>query len=249
MTDVGVAGTRTGATAVARGVTAEVGCAGRAVRVASPPPDPGVARLAGVPGGDVAIARAVAVTSPGDATPWSRDDGWISNSQATKSTVQTTRMPINARSKVRRVIPYPFISCPVVRSISRAAVFRAWTEPDSLAQWWWPARFGTVYEVDLRVGGRYRFKTVDVPSIGVLDVGGVFLAIHAPERLVYTWRWAGERTETRITVDFHDHGERTEVVLAHQGFPDAEGRDNHAMGWTDCLDRLDVLIQSDARPG
>ncbi len=131
----------------------------------------------------------------------------------------------------------------------RAAVFRAWTEPDRLARWWWPARFGTVYEVDLRVGGRYHFKTLDVPGMGVLEVGGVFLEVRAPERLVYTWRWAGEETRTRVAIDFHDRGESTEVVLTHQGFAGAEERGNHAVGWTDCLDRLDDLIQGNTPAG
>jgi len=131
----------------------------------------------------------------------------------------------------------------------REAAFRAWTEPDALAQWWWLARFGTVYDVDLRVGGHYRFKTVDVPGMGVLEVGGVFLEVRAPERLIYTWRWAGDETETRVTVEFRDQDDRTEVVLTHEGFAGAAERDNHAVGWTDCLDRLDDLVQSDALLG
>ena len=37
-------------------------------------------------------------------------------------------------------------------------VFRAWTEPDHLKNWWGPAGFtNTFYEFDLRVGGRWRF--------------------------------------------------------------------------------------------
>ena len=37
-------------------------------------------------------------------------------------------------------------------------VFRAWTEPDHLKNWWGPAGFtNTFYEFDFRVGGRWRF--------------------------------------------------------------------------------------------
>jgi len=102
----------------------------------------------------------------------------------------------------------------------RAEVFRAWTEPELLARWWWPARFRTTYEVDLRLGGRWRFRTADLPDLGVLAVGGVFLEVRVPERLVYTWVWEGAgEGETLVTV---------------------EGRacDEHAQGWNDCLDRL-----------
>ena len=39
-----------------------------------------------------------------------------------------------------------------------AAVFRACTEPQELAKWWGPRGFTTpAIELDLRVGGRYRF--------------------------------------------------------------------------------------------
>jgi uncharacterized protein YndB with AHSA1/START domain len=39
-----------------------------------------------------------------------------------------------------------------------SAVFRACTEPEELAKWWGPRGFTTsAIELDLRVGGRYRF--------------------------------------------------------------------------------------------
>ena len=38
----------------------------------------------------------------------------------------------------------------------REEVFRAWTEPEQLKQWWGPGGYTTQYaEVDLRAGGRY----------------------------------------------------------------------------------------------
>jgi uncharacterized protein YndB with AHSA1/START domain len=125
------------------------------------------------------------------------------------------------------------------------AVFHAWTDPALLAQWWWPARFQTSYEVDLSVGGRYRFASADLPGMGVLCATGRYLEISAPEMLVYTWTWEGtDDAETLVTVEFHDVGPRCEVVLRHAGFADEGERDNHVQGWTDCLDRLDQLIQS-----
>lgn len=122
-------------------------------------------------------------------------------------------------------------------------VFRAWTDPTVLARWWWPARFETTYTVDLQVGGRYRFRTVDLPDLGVLSVGGTFLEVRAPERLVYTWSWGeeDEEGETRVTVEFHERGPRTEVIVTHEGFAAVHERDANVQGWNDCLDRLDRL--------
>ncbi len=123
----------------------------------------------------------------------------------------------------------------------RSNVFRAWTEPELLARWWWPARFRTTYEVDLRPGGRWRFRTADLPDLGVLTVGGAFLEVRAPERLVYTWVWEGEggdAGDTLVTVEFRDRGDQTEVLVRHERFADGSVRDGHAQGWADCLDRL-----------
>jgi uncharacterized protein YndB with AHSA1/START domain len=40
----------------------------------------------------------------------------------------------------------------------RALVFKAWTEPERLAQWWGPRGFSLpACQLDLRPGGAYRF--------------------------------------------------------------------------------------------
>ncbi len=41
-----------------------------------------------------------------------------------------------------------------------------------------------------------------------------------------------------MTVEFHDRGTQTEVVLTHEQFVDAADRDQHAAGWGGCLERL-----------
>lgn len=129
----------------------------------------------------------------------------------------------------------------IVRAIDapRLAVWTAWTTPQGLARWWWPARFQTTYQVDLRVGGAYRFRTIEVPGMGVLDLTGRFESVQPPEFLAYTWRWdSSDEAESQVTVEFLDGGSRTELHIHHAGFSTAEERDNHVIGWNDCLDRL-----------
>src|SRR5215472_7777016 len=55
-------------------------------------------------------------------------------------------------------------------------VYRAWTTPD-LVRRWWAGRMGTVtsVEIDLRVGGRWRYAMVS-------DSGGVEVAFHGEYR-------------------------------------------------------------------
>jgi len=70
-------------------------------------------------------------------------------------------------------------------------------------------------------------------------VGGVFLDVRVPDRLVYTWAWEGDDAgETLVTVEFRDRGPQTEVAVRHERFVDRHARDEHAQGWNDCLDRL-----------
>ncbi len=75
-------------------------------------------------------------------------------------------------------------------------------------------------------------------------LSGVYREVRPPERLVYTWRWEAqpELEETLVTVEFHDKGEATEVILTHAYFPTAKARDDHNRGWNGCLDRLAKLL-------
>ena len=64
---------------------------------------------------------------------------------------------------------------------SRDRVFRAWTDPEELKQWW---RLDESYttpmaEMDLRVGGKYRLA-MKPPQGDARIVGGVFREIHPP---------------------------------------------------------------------
>jgi uncharacterized protein YndB with AHSA1/START domain len=114
-------------------------------------------------------------------------------------------------------------------------VWRALTDPDALAAWFWPAaRYGTVARVDLRPGGRYR---IEGTAAGIA-VSGEYLKVEVPQRLVFTWRWDGEDEETLVTIELVDSPTGCELRLLHERFLDEASRDGNATGWSDCLDRL-----------
>lgn len=117
----------------------------------------------------------------------------------------------------------------------RERVFHAWTDEAALRRWWWPR---PTIQIDPRAGGTYYFEDA---TYGV-GVSGVFLEFEPPRRLVYTWRWDGEESQTTVTVEFHDLGDSTEVVLVHDGFDSPGSHTDHRVGWSDCLDRLDVEL-------
>jgi uncharacterized protein YndB with AHSA1/START domain len=116
----------------------------------------------------------------------------------------------------------------------RDAVFRAWTDPEELKEWWGPGEFTTPHaEVDLRPGGGY-VLVMQPPGGEPMRLAGTYRQVEPPERLVYTWRWETGNPDTMesvVTVEFHDLGERTEVVLTQEGFAPETPLEMYSVGW------------------
>lgn len=112
---------------------------------------------------------------------------------------------------------------------------RAWaslTRPDALAAWFWPPRLNARVTADPRPGGEYR-----VEGTG-MAVGGRYIEVDEPRRLVFTWQWDGDDNESAVTIDLVALAGKTELSLVHDRLDGDEDRDNHVLGWNDCLDRL-----------
>jgi glutathione S-transferase len=77
-------------------------------------------------------------------------------------------------------------------------------------------------------------------STGELYIAvGTYREIRFPEKLVFTWSFEGTGMgETLVSLEFHERGSSTELVLTHELFPNQEQRDRHLMGWNGCLDHL-----------
>jgi uncharacterized protein YndB with AHSA1/START domain len=69
----------------------------------------------------------------------------------------------------------------------RAVVWRAWTDPDRLAQWWLPAPAVTrVESLDVRPGGAFVTRMSDDGAAFAPHFDGLFLAVDEGERIVFT---------------------------------------------------------------
>lgn len=67
----------------------------------------------------------------------------------------------------------------------RTLVYRAWTEPGHLQNWWGPAGFtNTFHEHDLRVGGHWRF-TMHGPDKGHYENHCEFIKIESPSLIAW----------------------------------------------------------------
>ena len=124
----------------------------------------------------------------------------------------------------------------------RALVFKTWTQPEHIARWWGPQGFTTIRcEMDVRVGGAYRFG-MRSPEGTEHWKRGVYREIVPPERIVFTFAWEDADgqpgAELVTTVTFADEGIKTRLTLQQTGFASVDGRDNHMGGWTSCFDRF-----------
>ena len=130
---------------------------------------------------------------------------------------------------------------------TRERVFDAWTEPEIMKQWFSPEGVtNPAIDVDLRVGGAYRVEMLTPDERRPVAVG-TYQEITRPERLVFTWAWENEADEahtgqTRVTVEFLEHGDETEVVVTHTGFANEEGCKGHEDGWGSSLACLDAVL-------
>ena len=125
-------------------------------------------------------------------------------------------------------------------------VFRAWTQPAALREWWCPSGWtaGEI-EVELRVGGAYRIAMARTAGGAPVVVSGQFLEVDPPKRLVYTWCWEGAFTDmppTLVSLELQGSVDETLLTLRHENFVDAALREQHRSGWISACDRLDRLV-------
>ena len=123
----------------------------------------------------------------------------------------------------------------------RERVFRAWTNAQELARWFAPTPDHTtaVPEFDFKVGGRYAIE-MRHKNGNVHRVEGSYQQIEPPAKLAFTWCWANDPTkhQSLVTVEFHDLGTSTEILLSHEQLPDGEQRGKHEEGWTGCFEQF-----------
>ncbi len=152
--------------------------------------------------------------------------------------------------------PQTGISLKVTKTIKapRERVFAAWTQPELPHQWWGAHESfsAPIAEVDLKVGGKYRFGMLEPGKDAPYVSYGIYQEVVEPEKLVFTCafeKMPGDDAdftpaETLVTVEFIDKDGATEVVITHERFPDEHMRDEHQQGWDGCLEGLDRLFAS-----
>ena len=130
----------------------------------------------------------------------------------------------------------------------RELLFDAWTKPEHVRRWWGLRGSKVpVCEIDLRVGGKWRW-VLGEPESGEHAFSGVYLEIVRPERLVRTeWYEAIPGAEYVLTQTFTESDGKT-TLRQHLKYKSAQHRDGHIMsgmeaGMQETFERLDELLE------
>jgi uncharacterized protein YndB with AHSA1/START domain len=99
----------------------------------------------------------------------------------------------------------------------RELVWKAWTDPKIMKEWYGPKMFtNTVCELDVRVGGAWRI-VMRGPDGAEYPGGGVYREVVKPERLVFTSEATDKEGKIILkglaTVMFAEEGGKTKLTL------------------------------------
>src|SRR5271169_4686469 len=133
----------------------------------------------------------------------------------------------------------------------RQKLFKAWTDPELLKQWFAPMPYTTpVAELDVRPGGASRIVMRD-PEGNEFPNRGVYLEVLENERLVFTdaytkaWEPSAKPFMT-VILTFADEGGKTRYTarVCHWTVADREAHEKMGFheGWGRCADQLAALV-------
>lgn len=134
----------------------------------------------------------------------------------------------------------------------RQRVWKAWTDPKQVAQWWGPRGFtNPVCEVDAKPGGKI---LIHMSGFGMLaPMAGVFKEVVEPERLVFTNNAYFDTSLSKIliegitTVTFADESGKTRLTI-HAAVLKAAPEATQALagmdqGWTEQIEKLEEFVK------
>jgi uncharacterized protein YndB with AHSA1/START domain len=135
----------------------------------------------------------------------------------------------------------PFLNLVRAYPVAAEKVWRAWTDPQAVKQWWGPTPGDpvAVAELDVRVGGRFRI-VFGGPKGTDHEAQGTYKEVVPNRKLVFTWTWprTTPERESLVTIVFRQTPSGTELDFRHEQFFDEKARDDHQRGWTGLLDKL-----------
>jgi uncharacterized protein YndB with AHSA1/START domain len=162
-----------------------------------------------------------------------------------------------AKSSAATASVLPELTMTRVFAAPRSLVFKMWTDPKHVSQWWGPHGFANpTCKLDLRPGGAIQIDMRGSDG-AVYPMGGEFREIVEPERLVFTTtavpgKDGNPQLETLVTVMFVEHEGGTKMtvhVRVTKVAPEASfALSGMEIGWTQSLERLADIVADPWNP-
>ncbi|HEV3125256.1 MAG TPA: SRPBCC family protein [Candidatus Dormibacteraeota bacterium] len=125
----------------------------------------------------------------------------------------TITTPTDREVRVERIFNAP-----------RELVWRAFTDPELVAQWWGRGNKLVIERMDVERGGHWRY--VEHAADGVHGFEGRYREVTPPERIVQTFEWDGMPGYVAVTTaTFEDLGDGRTKVISTSLFHTVEERD------------------------
>jgi uncharacterized protein YndB with AHSA1/START domain len=133
----------------------------------------------------------------------------------------------------------------------RELVYRAFTDPDQIAQWFGPPGCtvqGDSVEIDARIGGHLRFVLTGPDMLSPVDT--IFTEVVENELLAGEMEALGVPgvagpLRVHLRLEFHDEGNgKTRLELRQGPFPSGQLGADTSKGWEGSFTKLDTLLQA-----
>lgn len=173
--------------------------------------------------------------------------------------MQTAQKPTGPEQKKELIMTRIFHA-------SREQVWKAFTDSETVKQWWGPRTYTTpVARMDVRVGGSYLTGML-APEGDAYWSTGSYLTVDPPQRLVMTDSFADEDGDivsatyygmsadfplkSVVTFAFDEDGDNTRMTMTYADIDTMPDEDLAGMkqGWGESFDKLDDLFAKQAGP-
>ena len=127
----------------------------------------------------------------------------------------------------------------------RDLVFKAYTDPDLVSQWWGPRMYTIeVEKMDVRPGGSWRTVNRDADG-NEYWFHGVYHDVSPPDRIVQTFEWEGLPGHVSLEkATFEDVGGKTKLT-AQSVFQSVEDRDGMLQSMKESEERGPAEVMDD----
>jgi uncharacterized protein YndB with AHSA1/START domain len=129
----------------------------------------------------------------------------------------------------------------------KEVLYKAWTDPESLKQWWKPmGKQLQEVENDIREGGVVRYRFQDG-----LEVSGNYKEVAEGTKLVYSWIWQFPEESIHngdylLTVEFTESGAGSSLSVSQENIAEEHAIKPHEEGWQESLDALHDYLSKNA---